>query len=135
MSRRKNQGVTLMELLIVIAIVGLMAAIAYPSYRSSVIKSKRSDATAELMQTAQGLERCFTRFNVYNHANCQVATNLPYITPEGHYQVSGVLTATTFTLTAAPQAGQAADTKCANFGLDQTNAKTVTGSLPATDCW
>ena len=60
---RFQKGVTLMELLIVVVIVGILAAIAYPSYRAQVMRSHRSDAKIALERAAQTLERCFTNSN------------------------------------------------------------------------
>jgi type IV pilus assembly protein PilE len=134
--RKKNSGVTLMELLTVMVIVGILAAIAIPSYRSYNIRANRADAKTALLATAGALERCFTRFNSYDPDDgCAVV--LPTTSSEGLYTISGAPTATTFVLTATPVAGkgQDDDAKCANFTLDNANTKGVTGTLPARECW
>jgi type IV pilus assembly protein PilE len=131
---RQQRGVTLIELIVVMVVVAVLAAVAIPSYRQQVIRTNRSNAKTALLQTAQNLERCFTRTNTY--VGCVA---LPFTTPEGNYQVSEVAaaTATTFSLQAVPQGAQAADAQCATFTLNQANVRTVTGSYAATpaQCW
>jgi len=63
--RRLHRGFTLIELMIVVAIVGLLAAIAYPAYTSSVVKGKRSEGRAALMDLVQQQERYMTQYNSY----------------------------------------------------------------------
>lgn len=65
---KKAAGFTLMELMIVVAIVGILAAIAYPSYMDSVRKSRRADAKAALSNAVQALERYYTEKNTYLNA-------------------------------------------------------------------
>ena len=129
------RGVTLLELMIVVVIVGILAAIAYPSYQDQVRKSRRADGKGVLLQTAQQLERCYTRFASYNNVNCGVA--LPVDSPEGFYQVSAAaLTASSFTLDAAPQGAQAADAECGTLRLAHTGAQGSLGADgDANDCW
>lgn len=134
-----QSGFTLVELMIVIVVVGILASIAIPSYSSYLIRAKRTDAKTELLAVAQQLERCYTRTNTYNNADCTPA--LPRYTPNGAvaakatYQITGEVAAQTFTLTATPKNGQASDSKCANFTLNQVGAKAVSGSMAAQQCW
>jgi type IV pilus assembly protein PilE len=64
----KVKGFTLIELMIVVAIVGILASIAYPSYMDSVTKSRRSDAQAALLGLAQAMERNYTSNTTYKGA-------------------------------------------------------------------
>jgi type IV pilus assembly protein PilE len=135
MNKPHQRGVTLIELVVVMVIVSILAAIAIPSYRQHVVRTNRTNAKTALTQTAQNLERCFTRTNTY--VGCVV---LPFTTPEGNYVVNstGVLNNAVYTLQAVPQGSQAtADTQCATFRITQANVRTVTGIYAATPdrCW
>lgn len=140
-TRRGNggmRGFTLIELMIVVVIVAILAAIAYPSYQSQVRKTKRAEGKAMLLEVAQGLERCLTRYGSYNHASCDVASDLPEPSEEGHYEISATtLTAATFVLKATPQGGQADDTECGVLVLAQTGAQGSQNSSTTDthNCW
>lgn len=132
MTRSVAPGFTLIELLIVVAIVGILAAIAYPSYQEQVRKSRRTDATTSLLNAAQTLERCYTETNDYDAAACVVPTS----SSDGHYDIAAVTARATYTLTATPATGdpQAGDAKCTAFRLTHTGVRTATGDL-GNDCW
>jgi type IV pilus assembly protein PilE len=135
----RQKGVTLIELMVVIVIIGILAAIAIPTYRSYVIRSNRSEAKAALLNLAQNLERCYTNSTpfAYDSATCTAAVTLPILAANGNYELSGNITATTYTLTATPQGPQVEDTQCANFVVTQADVKTVSGTWSATpeQCW
>lgn len=140
MRKRRNSGITLIELMVVVVIVAILAAIAYPSYRQQVIRSNRTEAKVALMGTSQALEKCFTRYMAYDHASCDAATQFDagagYDTPDRNYRITGNIQAEAYTLTATPLAGQLADTQCANLSLDEEGARrTSNGSTPAETCW
>lgn len=134
-TRKITSGFTLIELIIVIAIIAILVGIAYPSYVESVRKGSRSDAKAELNDVAQRLQRCFTAYSVYNNTGCGVATTYgsAVTSKEGLYSVSAVITATTFTLTATPIGKQATDT-CGNLTLTNTGLRGATGGS-VDECW
>lgn len=143
-AQTRRAGFTLIELMIAVAVVAILAAIAYPSYRRSVMKSRRSDAKVALSQTAQQLERCYSQFGSYDSTSCPVATtnstNPAIVSPEGYYQVNVTTTATTYQLVATPtsKGAQYEDTACAKFTLDQTGSRSATaqgGSNATATCW
>ncbi len=133
----KNSGFTLIEVLITIAILGILTAIVIPSHNGSTTKSRRTDAKIALMESASSLEKCFVLNNQYNHASC---TSYPasgadvVYSSEGHYQVvATAISATAFTLTATPvdNSPQSNDSYCASFSITSTGSKTATNA----DCW
>ena len=136
--RAHQRGVTLMELLIAMVVVGILAAIAIPSYRSYVIRVQRTEAKSALLATAGALERCFTRFNAYDDEDCAAAQELPRTLAEGRYQIQApTLTAGSFVLHAVPQAGQTEDAECRTLTLDNRNERGVAGGATrdAQHCW
>ena len=130
-----SRGITLIELMVVVVIIGILAGIAYPSFQEQVRKTRRADGKAMLMEAAQELERCYTRFASYNDPGCGVA--LPADSSEGFYSVDvAVIGPAAFTLEATPQGDQANDAKCGALRLTSAG---VQGSLgadnDANDCW
>ncbi|MGX2033042.1 type IV pilin protein [Methylocaldum gracile] len=134
---RKIRGFTLMELMIAVAVVGILAAVAFPSYQSQVIKTRRSDGKAALMSAAAKQEQYYLDNKTY--ANTMTALGYsanPASSAEGYYQISiTASSATAFTLQAAPQGSQTSDTVCDNLTLNNLGTKTESGSGTVNDCW
>ncbi len=135
----KKNGFTLIELLIVVAIISILAAIAYPSYLDSVRKTKRATAQADLMKLASFMERFFTENNRYHKTNASPAVDvtLPFTqnvdsSIQYTYSFSAAPTATTFVLQAIPTAGSAqANDPCGTLTLSNTGAK----GADVAGCW
>lgn len=129
--RRTQPGFTLIEVMITVAIVGILAAIALPSYREHVARSRRVDAQATLMEAAQFMERHYTQNGRYTGAT------LPAGLQGGVFYTitlpADTLTATTYTLQAAPANAQAGD-RCGNLTFNQAGVRGVSGATVA-ECW
>ena len=136
-TKKMRRGFTLIELIIVVAIITILVGVAFPAYTESVRKASRSDAKAELTDVAQRLQRCFTAYSTYNNSGCGVATEYgggSVISQEGLYNVTATINATTFTLTAAPAGKQASD-KCGSLAQTNTGLRGVSTSASVDECW
>lgn len=135
--RSTSQGVTLIELMIVIVVVAVLASIAVPSYRQYVIRTHRTEAKATLLNVAAAQEKFYLQNNTYA-TNAQRAVAPPNGlgiagTENGWYTLTiTAASAAGFTATAVPVAGgpQAADA-CQLFQVDDRGVKTATSP----DCW
>lgn len=139
MNSRYSRGMTLIELMIVVAIVGILAAVAYPSYQDYVRRANRADAQADVLELAQWMERRFTTTNRYAAADGDFTATLPFNqTPRSgaaRYNLTAVVggTGQTFTLTATPAGGQVGDA-CGIMTINQLGVTTPAagGGRP---CW
>ena len=147
MSRKYKHGFTLIELLIGIAIVGILSAIAYPSYTNSVRKSRRTEAQTQLLAAMQAEEKFYTENNTYTTtvlgtSGCAgTACGLNYssaVSAQGHYTLSAAACptcsiATSVTLTAT-LGDTTLDTQCGNLTLTSQGVKGSSIGTAST-CW
>jgi type IV pilus assembly protein PilE len=135
------RGFTLIELMITVAVVAILATIAYPSYLEQVRKSRRAEAKAALLACAQRLERRFSERSTYDATFGSTATDLCSDTSEhGYYGLSLAFdpaTPAVYTMTATrSSSGPQASDRCGDFTYTQDGTKNViNGSLTATQCW
>lgn len=124
------RGFTLIELMVVVAAIGILAAIAYPSFIEQTRKARRSDATAGLQEIALRQERWRANNPTYGTAaNIGGMPTSPYYT----FAIT-VNTASAYTATATRAGAQTADTTCGNFSY-AFSAGTVTRSPTTAGCW
>lgn len=139
LTRNSEKGFTLMELMITVAIVGILAAIAYPSYREHIRKTKRAEAQGALMAAANAMERWRARNNFdYRDAmlgntaasgNCATAAadqtvfanQVPLDGGTAYYNLTLACNQSTYTITATPTGSMAGD---GAMTIDQAGAKT-----------
>lgn len=158
--RKSSQGFTLIELMVTVAIVGILASIALPSYSSYVARARRADARTQLTQAAQFMQRFYSANDSYSadRASNGVLTVMPSnlqrapadgtavyqlntaITTAGNYAVT--VTATAYTLTMAPiSGGPAENDTCGMLTLTSTGIRgcniggTACTAAQRDSCW
>lgn len=138
-----QRGFTLIELMVVVAIVGILTAIAYPSYMDSVMKSRRGAAKSCLSEYAHFMERFYTTNLAYNQDVNSNNIAIPTLTCTTEGQLNQFytftvtnLTRSTFTATATPIASQlTSDTKCGTLSLTHDGQRKVSVTGNAATCW
>jgi len=133
--RGKQSGITLMELMIVIVVLGILVAVAYPSYRDFATRAKRNEAKAALLQIATNQERFYLNNQEYTEDLTDLGfDSSPFDTETGSYRIrvlpgadSDGYTAEAVYLLGGNEAGL-----CGRYTIDSTGAK---ASTTATDCW
>lgn len=137
---RRSLGFTLIELMITVAIIGILSAIAYPSYQDYVKQARRADAQASLMELAQFMERHYTSKGGYlAEGQTGSAPSLPFTSSPkdggtAAYKLSlakGV-TAQTYTVQAEPVGSMSGDT-CGTLTIDHRGKKGSAGDMKK--CW
>lgn len=146
--RKRQSGVTLIEVMIVVVIVSILLAIGLPGYQNQVRKTKRALGKGELMEVVSRQEQYFVNNKGYatNLTNLGYPGNGYYIDADGNdlasatgsiylIQFNGTPTVTGYTVEAVPQGIQAKDTYCGTLRLTNEGVKTETGSGSAAECW
>lgn len=133
-SFKRPAGFTLIELMIVVAIIGILAAIAVPAYSEYVTRSKRADGKAGLLAVQLAEEKWRANHTTYTTALDNTGLNLGTASPNGHYTIAiTAASATDYTATAAPAI---TDAKCGTLEINQAGTKTIIkGTDTAANCW
>lgn len=153
--RRAESGFTLIEMMIVATVIGILAAIAYPSYTTQILESQRTEGKAALMRAAQLLERSFTQNGAYPDGATALGTlygaasGTPiYSNPDnpmsaalGKFEIVYAPAAggapVDYVLRAVPQTTAADDPECPTLGIDERGRRLVSDAVPAPGnrCW
>jgi len=145
LARRKTDGFTLIEMMIVVAVLGLLTAIALPMYQETMRKSRRSEAMRELMELASRQERFYAQNSAYtSDINGELGLNwrsgvVPAETSNGNYQLFVTMCPDEadfdrcYVLEARPKGDQAAD-KCGDIWVDSQGRREADGLL-GDECW
>ncbi|MGH8435979.1 MAG: type IV pilin protein [Pseudomonas sp.] len=146
MTAYRQSGFTLIEAMIVVAIIGILATIAYPSYQNYVLRTGRADGQAKLMEIMQAQERHFSQNQTYvanlgaGGLGYGVAANAAVPSDERRYNIAaaacaGTTIANCVVLTATRQGPQANDAECGDLTLDSRGTKGENGTGTVQTCW
>lgn len=136
MTRPVSKGFTLIELMVVAAVVAILASLAYPAWKTHVRRTHRASAIACLQELSLLMERRYSTGLAYNGstslptASCVNAVADRYDLAFG----SGQPTASSFTLTATPR-GTQSDPECGTLSLDHQGTAAISGSGNVQSCW
>lgn len=139
-----SAGFTLIELMIAVAIVGILATIAATSYQSQVQKGRRTDARSALLDLAGREEKLFSVTNAYSAVPTDLGyagAGFPIPLGDNYYNLDVAAPPAvppalpTYTLRAIAIGIQAGDTKCQTLTLDQSGLQGSTGSGTPAECW
>jgi type IV pilus assembly protein PilE len=138
LAQKKQRGITLLELMIVVGVIGILAAIGYPSYIDQVRRSNRAEGKTALQNIAALEEKYFSNNNTYGTAaQLGIATT----TEKGYYAITitPATPTTTYTITATKAGGQSGDNRCVTMTLTNAGVKGGSGSqcdcATAATCW
>ncbi|MCP5091238.1 MAG: type IV pilin protein [Gammaproteobacteria bacterium] len=132
--RKQMRGITLIELMVVVIIVGILTSIAFPNYRAYVARAKRGEAKEAVLRCAINQEKWYLQSHAFTTDLTKLGFKSPFKTDSGYYLVTVGTTDPTndFTCTATYQATDTESAKCKSLAIDSTGNKT---SSPDADCW
>lgn len=136
---RWQRGITLIELMIVVVIVGILASVAYPSYQNYILRSKRAEGKALLLDAAARQERHFADNNTYTDDVAELNYSNPAYSAEQNYALTieegpSSDIATSYTLRVTPQFANG-DAECGDLLLDSRGTQGRSGGASVDRCW
>jgi len=145
---RRESGFTLMELMIVLAIVAILLGVGLPGYQNIILKSNRAAGKGVLLDVASRQEQYFINNKAYSN-NLQTGLGYPanpfFInnqadktaasTSDSVYQISVALVGSVYTVTATPVSRQLKDTRCGTLTITSTGVKGENGTQSVAECW
>lgn len=131
-SPRRAHGFTLVELMIAVAIVAILASVAYPSYTTYVLRGKRTDAETVLLQAAQFMQRYYAANNKYTGATLPNGLKVAPLQGTKAYDITVSVEAQTYTLTATPVQ---TDALCGKLTYNDKGEKGEDGTGTVAECW
>ena len=135
--KKKMLGMTLIELMIVIAILGIIVAFGYPSYQEQVRKARRAEGMASLLELADRMERHYSDVGAYTKADgSDITVNDVFPSFSSDYYTLSIDSQdnVSFTVSSAPKGTQLKD-KCKTFTLTSQGVKSVSASGMQDQCW
>ena len=144
--RMKMRGMTLIELLVVIGVLGILSAIAVPTYRKYLLRAQRSEAKIALLQLQTAQEKYYLQYNTYTDKVTVSSTvenpglGLPGTSETSKYDIAVTNLGAggqTYTATASPHAGggQTDDKDCKNFTINERGVRGISGTRTTEYCW
>jgi len=139
-TRSSEGGFTLIELMVTVAVIGILGAIAFPSYTSYLARSNRAAAVSMLMDVASRQEQYKIDARAYSNQLSQLGYPTVPTEVSANYQVAVAADNTaappTYSIRATPIGSQLVrDAQCGTLTIDQTGARSISGTGPAGKCW
>jgi type IV pilus assembly protein PilE len=138
-TRASSAGFTLIELMIAVAVVAILGTLAMASYRTQIMKSRRTDARSAILDMAGREEKLFSLINAYSDTGADLGYTALPVNIDNYYSVSVTINAPTnppsYSIVATAIGSQANDTACATLSIDQLGNQTATPAANASTCW